>query len=468
MSQPVLAIIGRPNVGKSTLLNRFCGGRQAIVADESGVTRDRLYREAEWAGQRFWVVDTGGVVFEDDQPYLALIREQVDQAILEAQVAVLLVDGRTGIMAADEELATWLRGQKIKVVLAVNKLEEPSTALSLAADFWALGLGEPYAVSAMHGSGTGDLLDAVTAHFPPRPTESAEEDYPSIALVGRPNVGKSSLLNRLVGQKRTIVAPEAGTTRDAIDTLVTWESKTYRFVDTAGIRKRSRVDYGVEAFGVVRSLQALRRADVVLLLVDALEGLNEQELRLAQKIKDEGRACILVINKWDSIEKDSYTLVEYTDQVRKTLYELEWAPLVFISALTGQRISKLYPLIDEAITQHRRRVTTSVINEVLGEALLRHSPPASRQGKQGRLYYGTQVSVRPPTFCLFVNDPKLFKDNYRKYLEVRLREALGFTATPIRLLWRGKTEREIERQGRQQTRLKKPSYSDQKTKLLPE
>ncbi|WP_287129879.1 ribosome biogenesis GTPase Der [Candidatus Cyanaurora vandensis] len=451
-SLPVVAIVGRPNVGKSTLLNRLCGGRQAIVADEAGVTRDRLYREAEWTGYRFWVVDTGGVLFNEDTKYLPQIREQVELALAEAQVAILVVDGRDGTTAADQEIASWLRGRKLKVLIVVNKLEEPSTALGLAAEFWNLGLGEPYAISAMHGSGTGDILDAIVADFHPQ-TEFEEEQHPCIALVGRPNVGKSSLLNRLVGKKRSIVAAEAGTTRDAIDTLVNWEGKTYKFVDTAGIRRRARVDYGVESFGVVRSFQAMRRSDVVVLMLDATEGLSEQEMRLAGKVREEGRACILAVNKWDLVEKNEHTLLSYTEKLREDLYYLEWAPIIFISALTGQRVSKLYPLVDEAVTQHRRRVTTAVLNEVLKEATLRHSPPASRQGRQGRIYYGTQVSTRPPTFCLFVNDPKLFKDNYRKYIEEQFRGALGFSGTPLRLLWRGKTEREIERQGRQRVRV---------------
>ncbi|WP_218082001.1 ribosome biogenesis GTPase Der [Anthocerotibacter panamensis] len=454
MSQPVVAIIGRPNVGKSTLLNRLCGGRTAIVHDEPGVTRDRLYREAEWTGHRFWVVDTGGLDFDDDAAYLPLIREQVEEAIHESRVVIFVVDGRDGVTAADLEIVEWLRGQAITVLLAVNKLEEPSTALALAAEFWSLGLGEPYAISAMHGSGTGDLLDAVVGYLPATDMDIEPEEFPSIALVGRPNVGKSSLLNRLVGKKRAIVSPEAGTTRDAIDTLVTYEGKTYKFVDTAGIRRRARVDYGVEAFGVVRSLQAMRRADVVLLLLDASEGLSEQEMRLAGKIQEEGRACILIVNKWDLVDKNTYTMVEYTDRLHESLYYLEWAPILYISALSGQRVSKIYPLIEEAIVQHRRRVTTAVLNEVLQEAALRHSPPASRQGRQGRIYYGTQVSTRPPTFCLFVNDPDLFKQNYRKYLEDRIRTALGFKGTPIRLLWRGKTEREAERASRRTERVR--------------
>jgi len=445
MFLPTVAIIGRPNVGKSTLLNRFCGGRQAIVADEAGVTRDRLYRESEWSGHRFWVVDTGGIIFNEDTNYLAQIREQVEVALAESQAVIFVVDGRDGITAADQEIAQWLRGHKTKVILAVNKLEEPMTALSLAAEFWPLGMGEPFAVSAMHGSGSGDLLDALVAHLPLTPEEEDDEELPNIALVGRPNVGKSSLLNRLVGQKRSIVSPEAGTTRDAIDTMVRWENKTYRFIDTAGIRRRARVDYGVESFGVVRSFQAMRRSDVVVLLLDATEGLSEQEMRLAGRICEEGRACILAVNKWDLVAKDDHTLNEYTERLREELYFLDWAPILFISALTGQRVSKLYPLVDEAIIQHRRRVTTAVLNEVLKDATLRHSPPASRQGRQGRIYYGTQVSTRPPTFCLFVNDPKLFKDNYRKYLEEQFRTALGFAGTPLRLLWRGKTEREAER-----------------------
>ncbi len=454
MAKPVVAIVGRPNVGKSTLLNRLCGAREAIVYPESGVTRDRLYRESEWAGRLFSVVDTGGLVFadpnDDDEAtfYLPQIREQVEMALAEAKVAVFVVDGQEGLTTADIEVARWLREQKIEVLLAVNKLEDSRSAMSLVAEFWALGLGEPFAISAIHGSGTGELLEALVTALPPAEADETEEEHPCVTIMGRPNVGKSTLLNRLVGKQRTIVSDKAGTTRDAIDTLVNCEGKTYRFIDTAGIRRRVKVEYGVEAFGVTRSLKAMRRSDVVLLLLDAAEGLNEQEIRLAGKIQEAGRACILVINKWDMVEKDTSTLNQYTEKLRERLYFLDWAPIIFTSALTGQRVSKLFPLIDEAVLQHRRRVTTAVINEVLQEAVLWHSPPASRQGKQGRLYYGTQVSTQPPTLCLFVNDPKLFKDNYRKYIEDQLRKSLGFDATPLRLIWRGKTERELDRQAR--------------------
>lgn len=444
MSLPVIAIIGRPNVGKSTLVNRLSGAMESIVHDEPGVTRDRTYRRAYWQDREFLVVDTGGLVLDDETEFLPLIRQQVVTALAEANVVIFVVDGQMGPTPADQEIADWLRQQSVPVLLAVNKCESPQQGVAQAAQFWELGLGEPIPLSAIHGNGTGELLDLAIAELPPT-DEITETPEIKVAIVGRPNVGKSSLLNALVGETRAIVSPISGTTRDAIDTVVEWEGQTYRFIDTAGIRKKKNVEYGPEFFGINRAFKAIRRADVVLLVIDALDGVTEQDQKLAGRIIEEGRACILVVNKWDAVEKDSHTIYAYQEQLEQRLNFVEWAQPIFISALTGQRVNKLFHLVNTAAEQHQRRVSTAVINEVLAEAVGWHSPPATRQGRQGKIYYGTQVTTQPPTIALFVNQPDLFKDNYRRYIERQFREHLGFTGTPIRILWRGKKSRDLER-----------------------
>jgi GTP-binding protein len=441
---PVVAIIGRPNVGKSTLVNRLCGSREAIVHDRPGVTRDRTYQEGFWGEHRFRVVDTGGLVFDEDSEFLPEIREQARLALEEAAVAVVIVDGQQGMTAADEAIAAWLRGQTVPVLLAVNKCESPEQGLAMAAEFWSLGLGEPLPVSAIHGAGTAELLDRVVSHLPP----SGEEEEPEpiqLAIIGRPNVGKSSLLNAICGEKRAIVSPVRGTTRDTIDTTLERQGQTWRLLDTAGIRRRRSVDYGPEFFGINRSFRAISRSDVCLLVIDALDGVTDQDQRLAGRIEEEGKACVVVVNKWDAVEKDSHTMTAMEKELRARLYFLEWAPMLFTSALSGQRVEALFPLALRAVEQHRRRVSTAVVNEVLQEALRWRSPPTSRGGRQGRLYYGTQVATRPPSFTLFVNEPRLFGDTYRRYLERQIREGLGFEGTPIRLFWRGRQQRDAER-----------------------
>ena len=452
MALPVVAIIGRPNVGKSTLVNRLCRSREAIVHDEPGVTRDRTYQEGFWADRHFRVVDTGGLVFDDDSEFLPEIREQANLALAEASVAVVIVDGQQGCTAADESIAEWLRGQSVPVLLAVNKCESPEQGLAMAAEFWGLGLGEPQPISAIHGAGTGDLLDQVIGFLPPTSEESGEEPI-QLAIVGRPNVGKSSLLNAICGEQRAIVSPIRGTTRDTIDTTVEREGKTWKLLDTAGIRRKRSVNYGPEFFGINRSFKAIERSDVCVLVIDALDGVTEQDQRLAGRIEEDGRACVVVVNKWDAIEKDSHTMPAMEKDLRAKLYFLDWAPMLFTSALTGQRVQSVFALALLAVEQHRRRVSTSVVNEVLKEALSWRTPPTSRGGRQGRLYYGTQVATRPPSFTLFVNDPKLFGDTYRRYVERQIREGLGFEGTPIRLFWRGKQQRDAERDlARQQNR----------------
>ncbi|ACK69341.1 small GTP-binding protein [Gloeothece citriformis PCC 7424] len=452
MTLPIVAIIGRPNVGKSTLVNRLAGDQQAIVHDEPGITRDRTYRPAFWQDRDFQVVDTGGLVFDDDTEFLPLIREQAMTALAEAHAAIFVVDGQTGPTPADEEIANWLRSQSVPIILAVNKCESVEQGLIQASEFWQLGLGEPYPISSIHGSGTGELLDKLIIYLPT--TESlSETNEIKVAIVGRPNVGKSSLLNALTGENRAIVSPISGTTRDAIDMVVQRNEQQYRLIDTAGIRRKKNVEYGAEFFSINRAFKAIRRADVVLFVIDALDGITDQDLKLAGRISDEGRATVLVINKWDAVDKDSYTIYEYQKMLESRLYFMDWAEMIFVSALTGKRVEKILDLVDNATASHRRRVSTAVINEVLQEATTWHSPPTTRQGKQGKIYYGTQIKSEPPTITLFVNDPKRFNDNYRRYIERQFRQQLGFTGTPIRLIWRGKSTREVERTTNRATRV---------------
>ncbi|MEO0837261.1 MAG: ribosome biogenesis GTPase Der [Cyanobacteria bacterium J06642_3] len=444
MPLPIVAIIGRPNVGKSTLVNRLAGDQQAIVYDQPGITRDRTYRPAFWLDREFQVVDTGGLVFDDDTEFLPLIRQQALAALQEAVAAIFVVDGQGGLTGGDREIADWLRQQSVPVVLAVNKCESIENGYVQAAEFWELGLGEPYPVSGIHGSGTGEMLDDLIKHLP-AVDELPENEEIKVAIIGRPNVGKSSLLNALTGEQRAIVSPISGTTRDAIDMLVTRGEQTYRLIDTAGIRRKKNVDYGAEFFSINRAFKAIRRSDIVLFVLDVLDGVTEQDLKLAGRIIEEGRAVVLVLNKWDAVDKDSQTIYEFKKKIMNRLYFMEWAEIVFTSALTGKRVDKILDLVDSSIAEYRRRVSTSVINEVLEEAVGWHSPPTSRQGKQGRIYYGTQVRTEPPTITLFVNDPKRFTDNYKRYIDRQFRDQLGFRGTPMRLIWRGKKVRDAER-----------------------
>ncbi len=453
MNLPIVAIIGRPNVGKSTLVNRLTGEQAAIVFDEPGITRDRTYRKAFWGAHEFMVVDTGGLIFDDDSAFLPQIRQQAMAAIAESCAVIFLVDGREGLTTADLQIAEWLRHQSLPVLLAVNKCESENLGLSQAAEFWQLGLGEPFPISSIHGVGTGDLLDHLVQFFPDPTTITEEGTEIRVAIIGRPNVGKSSLLNAFTGQERAIVSPIAGTTRDAIDTVVTRNDKRYRLIDTAGIRRKKNVEYGPEFFSINRAFKAIRRSDVVLLVLDAQDGVTDQDQKLAGRIQEEGRGCIIVVNKWDLIEKDSYTIYDYTRAIKQDLLFIDFAPIVFVSALTGQRLPKVLDLVDKVAEQHQRRVSTAVLNEVLSEAVAWHNPPVSRGGRQGKIYYCTQVATAPPAIVLFVNDPDRFNDSYRRYIENQFRKSLGFEGTPLKLMWRGKKVREMERSVNRATRV---------------
>jgi GTP-binding protein len=445
MPLPIVAVVGRPNVGKSTLVNRLSGEQYAIVYDEPGVTRDRVYRDCFWGAHEFQVVDTGGLVFDDETEFLPMIREQAEIAIRESVAVIFVVDGLAGITDADEQLGGWLRRQNIPVLLAVNKCEGSKLGLSLAAEFWNLGLGEPIPMSGIHGNGTGELLDELIKHLPPPEEVVKETDEIKVAIIGRPNVGKSSLLNAFIGENRSIVSPISGTTRDAIDMSVERDGKKYRLIDTAGVRRKKNIDYGIEFFSINRAFKAIGRSDVVLLVIDALDGVTDQDQKLAGRIGDEGKACVIVVNKWDAIEKDSYTIYDYTAEVKSRLLFIDYAPIIFVSALTGQRVTQILDRIDIAAEQHKRRVPTAILNEALNEAVTWHAPPTSRGGKQGKVYYCTQISDSPPTVILFVNDPHRFNDNYKRYIENQFRKTLGFEGTPLRFIWRGKKDREIEK-----------------------
>lgn len=435
---PVVAIVGRPNVGKSTFINRLVGRREAIVHDLPGVTRDRLYLRADWNGRDFIVVDTGGIVPGTDEELLQSVERQARVAIDEADVILFMVDGATGLTPVDEDIANLLRMSKKPVLLLVNKLDDV-TEEAKASEFYAVGLGEPHPVSAMHGKGIGDLLDDIVKAFPP-PSEEPPEEELRIALVGRPNVGKSSLTNALLGQERMIVSPVAGTTRDAIDTRLQLDGKAYVLVDTAGIRRRAKVDYGVEQFSVVRSLKAIERADAIVLLLDGTEGVSEQDQRIAGMAEESGKALVVAINKWDAVQKDTHTMPEFRKKLADELRHVKWAPVIFISARTGQRIDQVLEAAETASEQNARRITTGVLNEVIAEATTMNPPPASH-GKRLRIYYASQVDTRPPTFLMFCNEPKLVSEHYRRYLENKIREAFGFEGTPIRIAFRPRREK---------------------------
>jgi GTPase len=451
MTLPVVALVGRPNVGKSALFNRIVGRSIAIVEDIPGTTRDRVYSNAEWAGTGFRIVDTGGLQVlgpvpsektATPQELVQLVHHQAEIAIEEADVIVFLVDGRSGMTSTDAEVAQLLRRAQKPVILAVNKIDSRERQVN-AFDFYALGVGDPYAISALHGLGTGDLLDAIIEALP---NEEPEEEPAGvrIAIVGRPNVGKSSLLNALLGEERTIVSEIPGTTRDAIDTVLEHEGEQLVLIDTAGIRRRGRIDRGIEKYSVLRAMKAIGRADVVLLLLDASEMVTAQDAHVAGYILDEDKSVVVLVNKWDLIEKDSYTMNEFTEKVRSSLKFLDYVPVLFISAKNRKRVDQVLPLALKVREQRRFRIPTGELNKIVQEAITRHAPP-SKAGKRLKFLYATQVAIDPPTFVFFVNDAELVHFSYRRYLENRMRERYEFLGTPLRFAFRSRDSRELEK-----------------------
>ena len=441
MAKPLVAIVGRPNVGKSMLFNKLTGKRLSIVEDTPGVTRDRLYAQAEWRGRTFDLVDTGGIEPGTDNQILSFMREQAEIAIAAATVIVFVCDIRTGMTAADQEVAGMLQRSRKPVVLAVNKVDSTGHTNPDIYEFYNLGLGDPYPVSAVHGHGTGDLLDACFEHFPPEYEEEAEDDVIKVAIIGKPNVGKSSLVNRILGQERVIVSDVAGTTRDAVDSYFEKDGHKYLIIDTAGMRKKSKVDDRVEKFSVLRATMAIERSDVCAIMIDAQEGATEQDTKVAGLAHDAGKACIIVVNKWDAIEKDGKTMQRMEEDVRRDLSYMTYAPVLFLSALTGQRVEKLFGLIDSVVNQAAMRIPTGVLNQVLADAQARVQPPTDK-GKRLKIYYMTQIGVKPPHFVIFCNDAQLFHFSYRRYLENQIRATFGLTGTPVRITIRQKGDKE--------------------------
>jgi GTPase len=437
---PTVAILGRPNVGKSTLFNRVLGQRHAIVEDQPGITRDRNFARTEWGGRRFYVIDTGGLEPSIDEPFADVVRIQALAAIRESDVLVFVVDGLAGPHPADHQVATLLRETNKPVLLVVNKLDRLPNETAQH-EFWELGLGEPIPLSSATGKGSGDLLDLIVSHLPPAVDEEQEEDALYVAVVGKPNVGKSSFINRLLGQDRLVVSEIAGTTRDAIDTPMRYHGRTLVFIDTAGLRKRARIDPGVEYFSALRSERAIDRADVCILLIDATEGeLHVQDIKIAEKVWDAGKALILAVNKWDLVEKETGTAVTFERKIRERVPMLKWVPVLFTSALTGQRVQKVLDLILKSVEERRRRVPTREVNDVVRE-LARRQPPPHYRGMPVKVLYATQVEKAPPTFVIFVNHAKSLTDSYLRFLVNGFREAWGFRGSPVRLRIRARREK---------------------------
>ncbi len=439
MARPVVAVVGRPNVGKSTLFNKLIGQRLSIVQDTPGVTRDRIFAACEWRGRTFMMADTGGIEPRTDDMLLAQMRKQATLAIEQATVIVFVTDIVTGMTAADQEIAVMLKKSGKPVVLCVNKCDSPGGVPSDFYEFYNLGLGEPIAVSSVHGHGTGDLLDAVFEYLPPEDETPEDEDVIRVAVIGKPNAGKSSLINCVAGEERAIVSDMAGTTRDAIDTAIHNEYGDFIFIDTAGLRRKSKVDDQIEKYSVLRAQMAVERADVCVIMIDATEGFTEQDSKVAGIAHEQGKACIIAVNKWDAVEKDDKTM----DVMRKKLMNdfsfMSYAPFVFISAKTGQRISRLFELIKFTAQQNAMRISTGMLNDVLAEATARVQPPSDK-GKRLRIYYMTQPSTKPPTFVCFVNKAELFHFSYQRYLENQIRETFGLEGTPVRFIVREKGE----------------------------
>ena len=441
MSRPLVAIVGRPNVGKSMLFNRLVGRRLSIGEDTPGVTRYRLYPESHWGGRKFDMVDTGGIEPTTDSEILLYMREQAQIAINSATVIVLVTDIRTGVTAADKDVANMLLRSRKPVVLAVNKADSTGTEDPAIYEFYSLGLGDPIAVSAVHGHGTGDLLDECLKYFPPAEEEDEEDDCIKVAVIGKPNVGKSSLINRILGEKRLIVSDIAGTTRDAVDTMFENEQGRYMFIDTAGIRRKSKVDEKIEKFSVMRSQLAVERADVCIIMIDARDGVTEQDTKIAGLAHESGKACIVAVNKWDLVDKETGTMEKMRKDIMRDLSFMSYAPIIFISAATGQRTEKLFELINFVNDQSNMRISTGMLNNVLADAQARVQPPTDK-GRRLKIYYMTQTGIKPPNFVIFCNSRELFHFSYQRYIENQLRTVFGLEGTPIRIVIRQKGDKE--------------------------
>lgn len=441
MSKPIVAIVGRPNVGKSTLFNALAGEKISIVKDTPGVTRDRIYADVSWLDKTFTMIDTGGIEPDSSNVILSQMREQAQIAIDTADVIVFITDVRQGLVDADAKVVDMLRRSKKPVVLVVNKVDSFEKFMVDVYEFYNLGIGDPVPVSAASRLGIGDMLDEIVRHFPQQKEQEEEEEIPKIAIVGKPNVGKSSLVNKLIGEDRVIVSDIAGTTRDAIDTRVKWQGKEYIFIDTAGLRRKGKVKEDIERYSVIRTVTAVERADVVLIMIDATEGVTEQDAKIAGIAHEKGKGVIIAVNKWDAIEKDDKTIYKHTAKVREVLAYMPYAELIFISAKTGLRLPRLYETIDMVIENQTLRIQTGVLNEILTEAMALQQPPSDK-GKRLKIYYMTQVAVKPPTFVVFVNSKELMHFSYVRYLENRIRDAFGFRGTSLKFIIRERGEKE--------------------------
>lgn len=433
--KPIVAVVGRPNVGKSTLFNGLAGGMISIVKDTPGITRDRIYADVTWLDRAFTLIDTGGIEPDSGDVILSQMREQAQIAIDTADVILFMVDVRQGLVDADSKVADMLRRSHKPVVLVVNKVDDFQKFMPDVYEFYNLGIGEPIPISAVGRLGIGDMLDVLVKHFPENTEEIEEDDRPKIAIIGKPNVGKSSIINQLIGENRVIVSDVAGTTRDAIDTEVVWNDREYVLIDTAGLRRKNKVKEELERFMIIRTVGAVERADVAVLVIDAQEGVTEQDAKIAGIAHERGKAVIIAVNKWDTVEKDNKTIYKYTNRIREVLAYMPYAELIFVSAKTGQRLTKLYQLIDMVIENHAMRVATGVLNEIMTEAVALQQPPSDK-GKRLKLYYITQVAVKPPTFVIFVNSKELMHFSYTRYIENKIREAFGFRGTPLKFIIR--------------------------------
>lgn len=439
--KPIVAVVGRPNVGKSTLFNALAGSRISIVKDTPGITRDRIYADVTWLNYSFTLIDTGGIEPDSKDIILSQMREQAQIAIDTADVILFMVDVKQGLVDADAKVAEMLRRSKKPIILVVNKVDSYEKMMLDVYEFYNLGIGEPMAISAANRQGIGEVLDEVVSHFADDTAEDVEDERPRIAIVGKPNVGKSSLINKLLGENRLIVSDIAGTTRDAVDAEVTYNGKEYIFIDTAGLRRKNKIKEELEQYMIVRTVSAVERADIVILLIDALEGVTEQDAKIAGIAHERGKGIIIAVNKWDALEKDDKTIYRFTEKVRQILSFMPYAEITFISAKTGQRIGKLYELIDMVEQNQSMRVATGVLNEIMAEAVALQQPPSDK-GKRLRLYYITQVAVKPPTFVIFVNDKQLMHFSYTRYIENKIRDTFGFKGTPLHFIIRERKEKD--------------------------